>query len=105
MSLPKTMIISGCRYKIRTLPPLDRNYGKWDAKQETIFYNRKIGRQQKYATILHEALHAIIWAGGLREIIKGSRNEEMVVRTLEVGLVSMIRDNPTFFKQLIKELR
>lgn len=52
------------------------------------------------STILHEALHAIFALTGFNEELK---NEELLVRALEVHLVNFLRDNRGFTNALIKE--
>lgn len=54
------------------------------------------------ATLLHEAMHAMLAQAGVSDRL-GEDTEELVVRCLEIGVIRLIQDNPEFSNELLKE--
>jgi hypothetical protein len=81
-------------------------YGSFDADYSTIMVAQHQGREMKRETILHETLHAVMSAMGMKDYLGrcgASRNKcdhEVVVEALGVGLLAVLRDNPTLVAYL-----
>jgi len=57
---------------------------------------------EKGNTVLHEIIHAIFTERGL---IYKEKEEEKIVLAMTNGLIAFIRDNPRFFKRLLKLIK
>jgi hypothetical protein len=57
---------------------------------------------EKGNTILHEIIHAIFTERGL---IYKEKEEEKIVLAMTNGIIAFIRDNPRYFKRILKLLK
>ena len=64
----------------------------------TITLDPKLPDQQVAATLLHEVLHACVFAAGIE--FKDEDEEERVVNQLGLVLFGVIRDNPELLRYL-----
>lgn len=74
---------------------LPDDHGRWDGSSHAITISDKAEGLNAWATLLHEALHAI-------SDFYGMDLEEPKVRTLEVALVQLLRDNPELTKHIAR---
>jgi hypothetical protein len=68
-----------------------RVYGTTNHKTMTIVVSPEVAPMQARSTLIHEAMHALIYAAGF-EITDD--DEERLIRVLEVPLLAFIRENP-----------
>lgn len=60
-----------------------------------------VAEEQQITTVLHEALHSIIFVYGLHRALKlNEENEEILVSLLEQPLMSFIKNNPQLIKAI-----
>lgn len=93
--LPKTIKVAGYSFSIE-LWSADtshdmRRYGECSTQMQAIRLRRDFVTPEKAVdTFLHELMHAIYWAFGVRD----EDDEERTVNLLGTGLMTVHRDNP-----------
>lgn len=99
--LPAELRIGPHTYRVRLSDKLEE-YGHTDNRQSKI---RLAGWQadgQLRDTLLHEALHAIVWcSGGSRLLALSDEDEERMVRLISPWLLQLLRDNPDLVRYLL----
>lgn len=104
MKLPKTVQVGSMQYTIEDMPQdmheLSGAVGLCDKTQLTIHVYPKMANAKKWSTLWHEILHAMFEESSI-----DSKYEEDIVGSLERIQCSVLRDNPTLIKNLIKVLR
>jgi hypothetical protein len=73
-----------------------------DYEKGWIRIKKGMSPQEKGNTILHEVLHAIFTERGL---MYSTKEEEKIVMTMTNGFIDFIRDNPRYFKRILKLLK
>ena len=98
MRLPRTVNIRGRHYSIRRMSPdLQSDLeGDFSITHKRIRVKTNKNKDEAAHTLLHEVLHAII-----SEYDINLRSEELVVKTLENGLMQVLRDNPKLVEYLL----
>jgi len=76
------------------------NYGQHDGINLRIEYMAHTLGSETVDTILHELFHAIYKLFGLDT----KSSEEEVVTRMATGLTTLMKDNPEFFKVLLKKI-
>jgi hypothetical protein len=65
-------------------------FGEMNGAKLQISLLRGMPTTLRLDTILHEAMHAVWWIGGLKKSV----NEEEAVAALASGMLAVLRDNP-----------
>jgi hypothetical protein len=82
-------------------------YGQYKAKEGVIQIQDKLCGQEKINTLLHEAIHAIVYGSGLNQAngpLKEEDAEELAVNQISNYLLGMFRDNPWFLDYIKKHI-
>lgn len=74
----------------------NKAFGECAPDEAKIQYDATQKRSELVNTILHEALHGIVYMFDIN--FKSQREEENVVRKLANGLHTVFRDNPAFLE-------
>lgn len=95
MNPPETIKIGHMNFALRFVPATDMPtekavYGCTDCSRLTIFVQQGIPKLLQVDVVLHECLHAIYFAYGIRKKIR----EEEACLVLAGPLVALMRDNP-----------
>lgn len=91
--------IGGRRYAVSPMPVGDRAelLGRIDRDHSTLVMNPNVSPDNQAETLLHEILHGVYFAYGL----KPGADEETVVTAFGTGLMAVFVDNPTLYKTLM----
>ncbi len=73
-----------------------------DYEKGWIKIKKGMGAQEKGNTLFHEILHAIFTERGL---IYSVKEEEKLVTAMTNGIIDFIRDNPKYFKRLMRLIK
>ena len=80
----------------------DSNFGAfWSGRQMIGMRDQFPNGALEAETLLHELLHAIYWAMGIRP----KDTEERIIGLMSTGLAMAIRDNPKLFQWLSEALK
>ena len=77
-------------------------YGECDAASLQIIVNRELNSQVKRETVLHEVLHAAIYAATSAQQMT-TEQEEKLVWPLSPILLQVLRDNPHLVRFLLEK--
>lgn len=97
----KKLKLNGTTYKVIEVENLldsngeERLQGYFEPKKLTISIDKD--NPDPYRMLLHELLHAVCMEYNLK-----SPEEELIVSVMESGVVSLLRNNPQFVKELMK---
>lgn len=80
----------------REIEKRDNIFGEWFSKNHEIDFDKNMVEAEKVNTILHETLHALCYAWGIK--FRNSEQEEEIVNALSSALCTLIKDNPEFYK-------
>lgn len=86
IKLPNKMRVGAIDYELLEIEMQD--LGQFDNEDSIIRINSKVTDQQKYLTLLHEAIHAIMFEAGL-----GDYDNEVLVNIISSGMFTLLRDN------------
>lgn len=102
MKLPTTIRIGGHKFKVVELPADTDLHGECDVASHEFRLAKVFADDSQAAdTILHEIMHGL-WDQA--HLVEGD-SEERVVYVLAGGLIQVIRDNKTLFRQILKALK
>ena len=104
MRRPEHIDVLGRRIRIRMRleKSMPEALGEWHAEHSRIDLRRGQQQHDEADTLLHETMHAIL-AGQGREY--GHAVEEMYVRALATGLLTVLRENPAFVAWLTRPFK
>lgn len=110
MSAPKHAKVGHVHYRIREEKGLGEatgNSGACGQDVQLIIYDPTLGEDQQRETLLHELLHAAVFAVGLHDFLKeveeaaGVKDlEEKVINGQAGILLQILQDNPKIVKYL-----
>ena len=84
---------------------LDPYLGLIDFKRRTIFIEKKGSRFDKMTAKFHEALHGVVANCGLRAVTDCEwALDELMVRSIEIGILNLMADNVKLFQTILEEL-
>lgn len=69
-------------------------------EEAKIQYDKTQNKLELVNTILHEALHGIVYMFDIN--FKSSRDEERVIRKIANGLQTVFKDNPQFLEWIVQ---
>tara|TARA_E500000081_G_scaffold2235_1_gene2393 strand:- start:460 stop:774 length:315 start_codon:yes stop_codon:yes gene_type:complete len=75
--------------------------GEFFAKEKKIGVDARESGAQLVNTLLHEALHGVVYHQGLK---LGDEQEELIVNSMANGLTSILVDNPGFVAWIKEQL-
>lgn len=75
--------------------------GEFFAKEKKIGVDSRESGAQLVNTIIHEALHAVVYQQGLK---LGDEQEELIVNSMANGLTGILVDNPGFVNWIKEQL-
>lgn len=105
MGLPEVLRIGAFDFSVRELTELEvEKNGCWGHLDTDIFelaYAPHSPPQRQVETVLHECMHGLLrgYSGELKPEL-----EERIVKTLGMGLMALIRDNPEMIAWVYKKL-
>lgn len=92
--LPKVIYVGPHDYDVQTKKHLDL-LGETDNSNTAITLKARQSRTSMQDTILHEALHAIVFNSGLFKTLDlDNETEEKLVVTISPWILQLIKDNP-----------
>lgn len=105
MKLPSTLKVGAFTVRVKQRPGLemDRNgvYGRYQAVASLIELRTDLGDDHTRDIILHEALHAVLYVHGIKDMIgMDDEFEERLLTGLAPALLSLLRDNPALVTAL-----
>ncbi len=77
---------------------LEDSEGYYESSQAKLVINKNQCKEEQFATLIHELLHAAFFTYGMKEIIKNPKKEEYIVATLGNAVTQVLRDNPGLMK-------
>lgn len=104
MRLPRTIKVGANTIEIKLVngKEIQDDAGEFHAGTQEMKINKKLAKNQKALTVIHETLHALIYDAGMA----GTKmTEEQVVTTLEGRIGALIRDNPKLVQYLQENLK
>lgn len=94
MKLPKTLFVGAADYEVRQVKRLDV-LGETNTESTSILIRSGQSPSCQRDTVLHEALHAIVFQSGLHKVFGlNHEEEEKLVVTLTPWVLALLRDNP-----------
>lgn len=104
MRFPKSLRVNGREWKVEMSPPEDMGAAAGLCHYSKALISISTGQDQfdTRDTLLHEALHAILYQQG--RLTMGNEEEEIYVRAISTGLMGVLQDNPLFAKWLIQPI-
>ena len=97
-ALPKRIRVLNLTFKIKWLDETTHSaaeaYGFCCYDTQTIGITERLEKDQMADVILHEIIHALYFAMGLKE----DSDEERVAHGISAGLCTVFKSNPKFFK-------
>lgn len=105
MKLPSSLRVGNYRFKVRGKPraEMHRNNadGQFCAATSTILLDKEMDPVNLRDTLLHESLHAVLYAYGLGTMLDLEKEaEEKLVCGLAPALVALLRNNPLLVEAL-----
>lgn len=91
-TMPRHIKVGPADYKVRT-DPNTKLYGSCNERTTSIVVSSTQSTVSARDTLMHEALHAVIFTSSARHIL-GFDDDEPLVRVLTPWLLGLIRDNP-----------
>lgn len=86
---PTKITVLGQKIKVQQAE-LDDLYGDFTPSKKTIRINEKLTEEEKYQTLLHEAIHASLELAGWSHALS-HETEEGIVRAIENGLWPLVQ--------------
>jgi hypothetical protein len=77
------------------------SYGLYMSADQEIHIAKGIGPRRRAEILLHEILHGI----ADMQTLQLKDDEERIVRSMAIGLASVIRDNQALFNEIVKALK
>ncbi len=100
MTLPKVIYVGTADYEVKQKGQLDL-LGETRSEHAEILIRRKQAPSVKRETLMHELLHAIIYASGMVHHFKLDHDtEEELVSALSPWILQLLRDNPYLVEYL-----
>jgi len=99
----KSLKIAASCYTVSEVAKAGADFGTCDHIMRHIRINKRMSKRDRQMTLLHEAIHAICQEYGISQYFAGEA-EELVVRSLEVGVANLFRENKAFARELIETL-
>lgn len=101
--VPKKVKIDHLIFDIKVDPIVKRNnlLGEVDYESQTIRLKPDQKPDALKEVLLHEILHVIFGNRGIREVSNENWNEEFLVYTLAVGLITVFKENPKISNYLL----
>lgn len=104
MKPPKVIFIGPHDYAVSmSKKKIDPNlFGETDNTNSEIHVHPNQSLQNKRDTLIHEILHAILFASGAKRVLGWSaEREEKVIRLLSPWLLAVLQDNPDLIDYLL----
>ena len=98
----RSLKIAATVYQVSEIATGD-DFGSCDHRARRIQIRKSQKKRDKMLTLLHESIHAVCEEYGLSQYFRGE-SEELMVRSLEIGIAMLLVENKAFAKELIKTL-
>src|SRR5690349_6697697 len=93
-AVPTQIRIGAAVYRVDVIDDPDK-LGETDDSHTLITITSDQSECSTRDTVIHEALHAIMWCSGARRVLDLShKHEERIVRLLSPAVLALLRDNP-----------
>lgn len=106
MKHPKIIFIGPHDYEVSiSKKKIDSNlFGETDNTNSEIHVHPDQSLQNKRDTLLHEILHAIAFASGMKKVLEwNDETEEKVIRLLSPWLLGVVQDNPDLIEWITEQ--
>ena len=98
MKIPKSVKIGWRTYDVEFITPdtleAQTNAARVHHENEKIYIANNLLDDEKVCAFLHELMHCLFWQAG-----KVEHEDEWIVKCLENGLMSLLKDNPSLFSE------
>lgn len=106
IQLPESLAIGPFVYAVRLMPEIKAVeqgvLGLCDRHDNVIQIKQGLNPQTTAEVLLHEVMHAVFFASGLDHLEGVNKEEEAIVCQLTIGLLTAIRQNPSFIPTLLE---
>jgi len=99
----KSLKIAASSYTVSEVANAGADFGTCDHIMRHIRIKKTLSKRDRHMTLLHEAIHAVCQEYGISQYFAGEA-EELVVRSLEVGVANLFTENKAFARELIQAL-
>lgn len=102
--LPKVIKLGYQDITVSEVPAIDHTQGSYNNESHEIKIKSEMGSREKLNTLLHEILHSIVYAYGIKSEFDDDDAEEKVVNALGNGLTEALVRNKelvTFIKDSV----
>lgn len=99
--LPKVIQLGYQDIKVLEIESIDNTQGSYNNESHEIKIKSEMGSREKLNTLLHELLHACVYAYGLKSEFEDDDAEEKIVNALGNGLTEVLVRN----KELVEFIK
>lgn len=94
MRIPTRINVMGVEFEVRQVGKLE-DYGQCDGAERLIKLRRNMSDEHKASVLLHEVIHAVLYASG-HSARMSDEEEESLVLALEHGLAALyqLKEDP-----------
>lgn len=97
--------IGAIDYQVIQSPKLGERHdldGQIVYNSSEIMLDSTAGDQAKFAVLMHEIIHGIVYAAKTEDCFKDEQSQEKVIDVIAIGLLGVIRDNNDLIYEIME---